>query len=545
MVKIAPGVNSFTFVIVNFVKTLLQAAQHAAPKFIHPYTEVNPLNNFYRKITAAVTIAITATGLQAQTSYPGAMYVADGAGADAQPMTLSLDSCRSMAVANNKRLRIATEQVRAAGYQRKEAFAAYLPAIDFAGGYMYNQKKISIFDSDQMLPVKNFDLASQSYQFNLVKNPVTGEPVKAPDGSYIPEQVALIPKEAMEFDTHNVFFGAVTLTQPIYMGGKIVAMNKLTEYAEEAKKALRDNTATDIVYAVDAAYWQVVSLRAKQKLAESYVALLDSLRHDVQCMFNEGVATKADILSVEVKLNEANVDLTKVDNGVVLSRMALAQLCGLPVDTPVEPADTDPAVFNRNAAPVATEYNMNDVYARRDDLRALSFAVKASDQQSKVALSSMLPNVALIGAYEFSNPNMFNGFKKRFAGQFSVGAMLTIPLWHWGGNYNKYRAAKSEALVRRLQLEDAREMIDLQVKQSAFRAREALKTRTMTESNVAKANENLRQARLAFREGVMTSDQVMEAQTAWLKAGSENIDAEIDVMLCDTYLSKVLGTLSY
>lgn len=469
--------------------------------------------------------------------------VSEGAAADAPAMTLSLDSCRAMALRNNKQLMMASEKFRAAGYQRKEAFAAYLPALDFAGGYMYNQKKISIFDKDQLLPTKSFDLASQSYQFNLVKNPVTGEPVLGPDGQPVPSEVALIPKEAMTYDIHNVFFGAVTLTQPVYMGGKIIAMNRLTEYAEEANRALRDNKVQDVMYAVDAAYWQVVSLRAKQKLAVSYVALLDSLRHDVQCMLEQGVATRADLLSVEVKLNEANVDLTKVDNGMVLSRMALAQLCGLPVDTPVEPADTEPAAACEAVGPVATDYNMADVFARRDDLRALGYAVKAGDQEARVAMSSMLPNLAVIGSYEFSNPNMFNGFKKRFSGAFSVGAMLTIPIWHWGGNYNKYRAAKSEALVRRLQLEDAREMVTLQVKQSAFRTREALKTRTMTQSNMAKADENLRQARLSFREGMMTPDDVMAAQTAWLKAGSENIDAAIDVMLCNTYLAKVLGEM--
>ena len=67
----------------------------------------------------------------------------------------------------------------------------------------------------------------------------------------------------------------------------------------------------------------------------------------------------------------------------------------------------------------------------------------------------------------------------------------------------------------------------------------------MTRSNLAKANENLRQATLAFREGIMTADNVMEAQTAWLKANSENIDAEIDERLTSTYLSKVLGTMTY
>ena len=191
----------------------------------------------------------------------------------AQTQQLTLEKCRELALQNNKQILIGAEKVRAAGYQKKEAFAAYLPAIDFNGGYFYNQKNLSLFDSDQMLPTKTFDLATQSYQFNLVKNPYTGEPIKGPDGQYVPETVALIPKEAMEFDIHNVFFGAVTLTQPIFMGGKIVAMNKLTGFAEDLARAMHSNEAQNVVYAVDGAYWQVVSLEAKEKLALSYVAL--------------------------------------------------------------------------------------------------------------------------------------------------------------------------------------------------------------------------------------------------------------------------------
>lgn len=462
----------------------------------------------------------------------------------AQSQPVSLDSCRAMALRNNKQLLMRNEAVKAAHYQNREALAAYLPAIDFAGGYTYNQKKISVFDSDQLLPTKTFDLQTQSYQFNLAKNPLTGEPLTSPDGQPIPETVALIPKEAMTYDIHNVFFGAVTLTQPIYMGGKIVAMNKITKFAEQLAREMRSNEAENIIYAVDAAYWQVVSLKAKQKLAKSYLALLDTLRNNVDAMVRNGVATRSDLLSVDVKLNQATVDMTKVDNGLVLSRMALAQVCGLPVDSRMVLADEDVEVTECPATLPAEEYDMEQVYAARPDLRALEYGVKIYDQKSKVALSSMLPNVALIGAYSFSNPNMFDGFSKRFSGAFSVGAMVSIPIWHWGGNYNKYRAAKSEAKMARLELADAREMVSLQVSQSAFRAQEAVKTWHMTVSNLTKADENLRQATLGFREGVMTTDNVMEAQTAWLKANSENIDAMIDVHLCDVYLSKVLGQLS-
>lgn len=459
------------------------------------------------------------------------------------PGTVSLDSCRAMALTNNKQLMMSRERIRKTRYQNKEAFAAYLPAIDFAGGYMYNQRKLSIFDSDQLLPTKTFDLETQSYQFNLVKNPMTGEPIKGPDGQFVPSTVALIPKEAMTYDIHNVFFGALTLKQPIYMGGKIVAMNKITKAAEKAAQALHISEAENVIYAVDAAYWMVVSLKAKKELADQYVALLDTLDRNVRLMYENGVATRADVLSVDVKLNSAQVDQLKVDNGLVLARMALAQVCGLPVNTVFRLADEDNDAAIPSGEYTAGEYDMEAVYSRRPDLRALEQSVEVSRQEKRVALSTMLPNIALVGSYEVSNPNMYDGFSKRFKGAFSVGAVVSIPLWHWGGDLAKVRQAESDEIIKRLELEDAREMIALQVSQASFKTQEAYRTYDMTMNNLAKADENLRCATVGFREGVSTTDLVMEAQTAWLKAHSEQIDAMIDVQLCQTYLSKSLGTL--
>lgn len=458
---------------------------------------------------------------------------------------VSLDSCRAMALRSNKQLMISRERMNTAHYQNKEAFAAYLPAIDFAGGYAYNQRQIALLGEDAMLPTKTFDLATQSYQYNIVKNPVTGEPVLN-NGSPIPSEVAVIPKDAMTFDTHNVFFGALTLTQPIYMGGKIVAMNKLTKFAEQLAGQLNIREAENVVYAVDAAYWQVVSLKAKHELAKSYVNLLDTLQRNVRMMVENGVATKSDQLSVDVKLNSAQVDLVKVENGLKLSRMALAQVCGLPVDTTFPLVDEDADVSDVCASPEALGgYNMQEVYDRRPDIRALELASDIAGQQKNVARASMLPNLALIGAYSFSNPNLNDGFKKKFGGGFSVGVALTVPIWHWGGNYAKYKAAESTEVISRLQLADARDMVELQVNQALQQTQEAYTTYEMTSVNLKKADENLRTATLAYKEGVATPNNVMEAQTAWLKAHSEQIDAMVGVRLCDTYLRKALGTLAY
>lgn len=455
---------------------------------------------------------------------------------------IPLDSCRNMALRNNKTIQIAQERINAADYQKKQAFAAYLPGFDFAGAYIYNQKEISLLSDDQMLPTKSFNPATGSYDYNLVTGP-GGVPVQV-NGQYVPSTVAVIPKEALTYDIHNMFGGAVTLTQPIYMGGKIRALNKMAELGKEIAGQMRDNTAREVVYSVDAAYWQVVSLGEKKKLAVSYIELLDTLHSNVEAMIRQGVATNSDLLNVEVKLNEANIDLTKVDNGLALSRMALAQICGMPMTEQFTLADevTDRKAFD---AEMPQSYSMDEVYNNRSDLKSLSLAVQVYEQKQNEARSSMLPTVALMGSYGFSNPNVFNGFDKSVKGMFSVGAMVKVPLWHWGGNYYKYRAARSERIVKELELEEAKEKIELQVSQASYKTAEAAKTLRTTESNLAKADENLRQAQLGYKEGVMTLDNVMAAQTAWLKANSENIDAEIDVQLCNVYLSKVTGTLKY
>lgn len=464
-------------------------------------------------------------------------------GAQSLPV-MTIDSCRALALRNNKAIAMADNNVTSARYLHKSAKAAYLPGVDFSMSYFYNQHKIALLGEDAKLPTMSFDPSTGNYSYNLLRNPETGEPVVDPkSGSPIPSEVAIIPKEAMTYDIHNVAAGAVTLTQPVYMGGAIRAMNEITRYTELLAGSARNAAVQDVVYAVDEAYWQVVSLKSKKQLADSYVALTDSFLYNVQAMYDEGVATKSDILTVQVKANEAAIAQTKVDNGLSLSRMALSQLCGLPIHEQYELSDEQPA--HELPATIPSDENMEEVYASRQDLAALRHGISIFEHKEKLALAEMLPKLAIVGAYSFSNPNTINGFKKSFGGGFSVGATLTVPIWHWGGDYNRYKAAKAQTSVQRLMLADAEEKVDLQVNQARYKYEEAFKTLNMTLTNQKKADENLRQAQLAFKEGQLTTDDVIAAHTAWLQAHSECIDASIAVRLCSVYLSKVLGKMPY
>lgn len=254
------------------------------------------------------------------------------------------------------------------------------------------------------------------------------------------------------------------------------------------------------------------------------------------------MATKADGLSVKVKVNEAEMKLTQVEDGLSLSKMVLCQLCGIPLNEDIRLADEE--VENLLVANEAqASDNVATALANREELRSLDLAAKIYAQKVNVTRAEFLPTVALTANYMVTNPSLVNGFENKFRGMWAVGAMVKIPIWNWGEGMYKVKAAKAEANIARYQLSDVKEKVELQVNQATFKVNEAGKKLAMATKNMEKAEENLRYAKLGFSEGVIPTSNVLEAQTAWLSAQSDKIDAQIDVKLTQVYLRKSMGTL--
>ena len=349
--------------------------------------------------------------------------------------------------------------------------------------------------------------------------------------------------EGFRTDTRNMMAGAVTVTQPVFMGGAIVAANKMANINEQMAANSLEMKKQGTLYHIDQAYWQVVSLRHKQTLAESYVALVRKLKGDVQKMIDQGVATKGDGLSVSVRVNEAEMALTQVSDGLELSKMLLCQLCGLPEDEEITLADEESTDLSQEGSQDVTVSDPSIAFQNRPELKVLQNTVDLTRQTTNVLKAGNLPQVMLTGGYAVTNPNTFNGFEKKFGGVWNVGVVVRVPIWNWGDVKYKVRASKGSTAMAKLELDDAREMISLQVRQNNFKVKEAQKKLAMAQSNVANADENLRMANLAFKEGTASFTTVMEAQTAWNQAQSQKIDAEIGVKLSQVELQKALGTL--
>ena len=472
---------------------------------------------------------------------------------------LSLDSCRAMALRNNKTLSASRLQLDMAHYKVKAAKTKYLPHVSALGGYELTSREISLLSDDQKASLSSAGTHATGALHNDISSALSG---LAQQGAISPELanglgnlfgqvgsklgsvvdgVGQKVVDALHTDTRQIYTVSVMLTQPIYMGGGIIAANRMAKIGEEMAANNIEATTQSTLHSIDQAYWLVVSVHHKKQLAESYLNVVKKLDNDVQKMIAEGVATRADGLKVAVKVNEAEMSLTQAENGLALSKMLLCQLCGLPVENDVhlEDEESTDLVTTTNIENTDNSVAMEN----RPELKLLDNALDLSRQSTKLVRAAFLPQVILTGGYMASNPNLFNGFERKLSGVWNVGVVVRVPLWNWMEGTYKVRASKIASSIVQLERDEISEKIELQVSQCKFKVNEANRRLTLARKNVENAEENLRCANVGFKEGVLQTTDVMAAQTAWLQAQSQKIDAEIDVRLSQVNLKKALGVL--
>lgn len=492
------------------------------------------------------TMWIIAAALCVLPTYAGAQQV------------LTLDECRQMAVENNNSLKTAQQKIKVAGYDRNIALANYFPKITATGTYMYTSRDWKLIDDDKAAEIQNAGTTLQNDVTNKMMQIMSDKDVmtkymtdaafkKLIDGLQTTDIATPINAigqhitDALTLDMHNLCGAVVSVQQPVFMGGKIVASNQMAKYAEELAQSQYDAEHAQVLADIEQAYWQIVSIAAKKNLAENYADLLRQMGKDVDALVAEGFATPSDALTIKVKMNEAEMLYTKATNGLALAKMLLCKECGLPLDSEITLADeTLDAIPVPQMSPVISD---EEVYAARPEIRSLDLAKKIYDKKVAVVRADGLPTVAVMANYAVTNPNVYNGFQNKFGGFFSAGVLVNVPIFHGTEAIQKTKKAKAEAALTQYRLDDAKEMISLQVAQLRQQEGEALEKLTMAESNLENAEENLRVATAGWNEGMIASNVVLQAQTAWLQAHSEYIETGVELQMCSVNLAKAEGRL--
>ena len=425
---------------------------------------------------------------------------------------LSLQQCRDLAKVNSRALQQKDAERESAHARRQEVFTKFFPQVAARGLYLHMQKDFHLIDWNQPLGSLNFLIPDRLRSLGTV-------------------------------DLKNVWVGNVTAIQPLFLGGKITTGYQMAGLAEKLQGELRHTTETEIETKVDETYWQVISLGSKERLLHQLVSLLEQTVKNVDTSIAAGMATKADGLSVRTKLSEAEVKLSQVQNGLQLSKMLLAELCGLEEEVDFTLADEGvlELALPAPAGDLPRENELASAVERRSEVRSLRLVDSIYGKRVRLESADLLPKLYGFASYSTTNPNSFNGPKKEFAGQYYLGLMLEVPISDLFSGSFKRRQAKADHRVKQLELAEARSKITLQMKQALRTASDARRAYATALKAVEMARENMRYAEVGYKEGVIPLLNYTMAQTAWMSAQDSLIDAQIRVLLSESKLKNILA----
>ena len=463
---------------------------------------------------------------------------------------LTLSECRTMAL-NTSSSQSGAELKAAAEANRKAALAAMFPRVSANAAYTYSSANMTLMPSEMNLGAGTAVVSQDgSSHFFWNEGSAMGQLVQnTQDMSVVNHQVQALADNSgqmiadaykqlydqLDLDMHHVFVAQVGVTQPIYVGGRLRELYNISKLAEQTVALEADKKHDDIIVAVDEAYWRVIAVSHKKALAEKYYNLLIKLEGDVTLAVESGVATQSDLLKVKQKRGEAELKKLQAINGLQLSKMALCQLCGLPLNEPItlDESGLDEPVLHDTVTDYCATVN------QRAELQILENATKIADANTRIIAAGLQPSVVATANYVYSNVSADNGLSNNWRGRgfVTAGIVVNIPIAHADDIY-RLKAAKHAANAARLKVDETRELLQLQVTQANQRVLEAQQKVAMCTLAVKNAEEMLRLAQESYQAGVIPVSDLMQAETAWMAACTDKIDAEIEAKVTESYFNK-------
>lgn len=448
---------------------------------------------------------------------------------------LDLQKCRELALENNKKIAIAEQKNRKAVFDQKTYRANFFPKISGMGMYAYMQKDFSFKIDGGYLPTF-VPGADGTLKPNMLLDPKTGKPVLGPDGNYIFNQYAFMPDIALSLGLDHAYTIGGVLEQPLYMGGKIRSAYRMaTVGVKMSELNIRYNRA-EVLTETDEAYWQCVRLKELLLSAIKYREVVGELVRNLSNGYQTGMISHNDLLKAQVKQNEAELAVQKVQNGKKLAEMNLCQVIGLNPESSIQVNDT------------LNEVLLNGVLegdrgiTARPEYSLLDKEMELKRQQVELTRADFLPQLGISASYGYTDGIAVNGEANGMA-SFTAMASLKVPVFHWNEGRNKIKAMKAEEEITALTKEDLVQKMQLEVARARFNIEDALTRVKLTRYSLEQARENVTDSKNRYEVGMETLTDYMEAQAQWQKAWSEWIDAKAELKLSETYYLKATGRL--
>ncbi len=431
---------------------------------------------------------------------------------------LTLKECRKQAIDHNKQLKKARFQTDEAKEQVKAARTNYLPALSAEANLMQLISNEKINTNGSFLPTAESEEAAQKGEFTGMSD-------------------VWMPGMSLEMNNTSIIYGGLSVTQPVYAGGKINTGNKMADAGLEIAGMSYDLKYSEIIELTDQAFWNVAMVEANIDLANKYIEMLTELEDLTTSMYDLGLQPASEKLKVNVQKNEAELQLMIAKNGLRIAKMNLNQILGNKLQKDIVIKYDSLSSFTlmdlSNGTSMA-EHN-------RNELKILEKQIQLAELDKKMIMGDYLPELGVgiqyTGIYvkDFKDDITFNPM---------VAAQLTIPIFQWGQGRHKQKAAQLKIKQNQTEFNRTNDLINLEVMSTKVKVEEAFEAIIIAEKNIEAAEENLSETRLSYEVGLNSTTDLLNAQTTWLNAKAQQIKALAQYKVLETSWKKVTGKLN-
>lgn len=425
------------------------------------------------------------------------MAAAAVATASADSLSIDRDRCRAMALEASEDMAIATNSVEQARLSKKIATTAYLP--NFAGS-------------------------------------VTGVH-RSPDTEY----------SGMTMSMKGIYMAGITVTQPVYAGGKIIAANRLATIGRNAAAEQQRLTRMDVIADADNAYWNYIAVLAKVDMMRAYLAQIDTVYNQTKTSFDVGMITATDLARIDARRSQVTYQLNQAESGADLCRLALCNILGVPADTQITPLDTD--------IPVSRPSDISPDISARPELSLLQADVNAKKEQVKITRADFLPSLGVQAGWSAFGGLKMKGYAEGPDGTYQpfsstttskgwlVMASLSVPLFHWGEGVHKVRKAKLDVTNASLTLEKNRRLLQLQAQQTVSNLLTGYSLIEAADIAMRQAQLSLNDMKVRYNAGLASLTDMLDAQAQWQTSYSNMIESRTQYQIYITDYLRATGRL--
>lgn len=408
--------------------------------------------------------------------------------------SLTLDSCKIMALQNNKHLKEARMNLEASGQVKKNAFTNYFPKVDAGAVAMRSNKDLL----EASIPEMNLPV----YDGNPANIGITTE------FAYFPGM------DISMLDYTNAAY--IMAIQPLYVGGKIRNGNKLAALGEEISQYSLNLTEDEILVKTESYYWSLVALQEKQNTLNSYQKMLESLLKDVNVSYGAGLIQKSDQLKVKYELTQVESKKLQLENGLAMLKMMLCQHMGLPLDQDIQPADNNLEII----APLSVYMDAANAIPQRNEYQMLKMSIEAERLQKQMAVGENLPQLAVgVQGLYLDVLDDQNSYGLAFA-------TLSVPLSGWWGGSHKIKEHQIKMNIAQNNRDEKSELMVLQINKSYRDLTEGYEQIRVATSAIEEALEYFDVVQDNYDAGMVSTSDLLEAQTMKQQSADNLIDAK-------------------